>query len=130
MTAGRRRGRRWLLVVAVAAAALLGIGAALNGTLVYAQSPGQALAAAHPAERARLSGTVVPGTLHASGDGISFELDGGGARVPVASRDLPTAAFREGEGAVVEGHLGADGVFTADRVITKHSNTYRAKDAQ
>lgn len=130
MRGGRRPGRRWLLVLAVAAAALLGIGAALNGTLVYAQSPAQALAAAHPAEHARLSGTVVPGSLHGSGDGITFELDGGGATVPVASRDLPTSAFREGEGAVVEGHLGADGVFQADRVITKHSNSYRAKQAQ
>ena len=32
--------------------------------------------------------------------------------------------FREGQGIVAEGRLGADGVFTADTVLAKHDETY------
>lgn len=114
-------------MVGVSAAALLCLGAALKGTLVYAESPAQLLAQGHAGERVRLTGTVQPGSEHGLGEGIEFVLVGGGGSVRVQSTDLPTAAFREGEGAVVEGRLLADGVFRADRLITKHSNTYRAR---
>jgi cytochrome c-type biogenesis protein CcmE len=32
--------------------------------------------------------------------------------------------FREGQGVVAEGRLGADGVFLADSVLAKHDETY------
>jgi cytochrome c-type biogenesis protein CcmE len=33
--------------------------------------------------------------------------------------------FREGIGVVVEGKLGADGLFHTDSVMVKHNNEYR-----
>jgi cytochrome c-type biogenesis protein CcmE len=36
--------------------------------------------------------------------------------------------FREGIGVVVEGSLGADGVFKTEHVMVKHSNEYKAPD--
>jgi len=36
--------------------------------------------------------------------------------------------FREGIGAVVEGRLGADGVFHSDKVMVKHDNEYKAPE--
>jgi cytochrome c-type biogenesis protein CcmE len=36
----------------------------------------------------------------------------------------PQGAFRPGQGAVVEGVLGADGVFRSDVLLVKHSNQY------
>lgn len=116
-------------MIAVVAAALLCTGAALRGTLVYASTPGE-LSGTHQAaqQKVRLTGTVQAGTERRTDGALEFVLVGGGGSVRVHSRDLPTAAFREGEDAVVEGHLDPDGVFVADRLITKHSNTYEAKD--
>jgi cytochrome c-type biogenesis protein CcmE len=44
--------------------------------------------------------------------------------VTVPSAVAPTRSFREGSGAVVEGSIGADGVFEATRVIVKHDENY------
>ncbi len=44
----------------------------------------------------------------------------------VHSTSAPTRSFREGIGAVVEGQLGADGVFEASQVIVKHDENYVA----
>jgi cytochrome c-type biogenesis protein CcmE len=105
------------------------VGAALNGTLVYDRSPGQLHeqpVSQH--QHVRLSGTVEPGSSERSAAGLDFVLVGGGRSVQVHSDTLPTSAFREGGGAVVEGYLADDGVFVADRVITEHGNTYRAAE--
>jgi cytochrome c-type biogenesis protein CcmE len=44
----------------------------------------------------------------------------------VHSTVAPTRSFSEGSGAVVEGVLGADGVFEATQVIVKHDENYQA----
>jgi len=48
--------------------------------------------------------------------------------VEVHSTVAPTRSFREGTGAVVEGQLGADGVFEATQVIVKHDENYVAPE--
>lgn len=123
------RGRRWLLVLGVVGALVVGLAAALNGTLVYDRSPAQLRQQPVAQQQVRLTGTVVPGSTQRTGGGLDFVLEGGGRSVEVHSDSLPTSAFREGGGAVVEGHLDPDGVFQADRVITEHGNTYRAADS-
>lgn len=132
MTRPRRRprGRRWLLAVGVVGVLTVALAGALNGTLVYDRSPGQLRQ--QPVSQhqdVRLTGVVEKGSVRRSGSSLDFVLVGGGRSVPVHSDSLPTSAFREGAGAVVEGRLRDDGVFLADRVITKHGNTYRAPDA-
>jgi cytochrome c-type biogenesis protein CcmE len=57
---------------------------------------------------------------------MTFVLTDGEAEVRVTTRSLPTASFREGAGAVVEGHLTAAGLFEAERVIVKHDENYQA----
>ena len=44
----------------------------------------------------------------------------------VHSTAAPTRSFCEGIGAVVEGELGADGVFLASQVIVRHDENYVA----
>jgi len=128
-----RPGPRWgrfALVGAVALAALLALGAALQGTLVYARTPAELRDDPHAVgEHTRLEGTVVPGSLHEGRGTASFVLAGDGARIDVQALQAPPGAFREGQDAVVEGSLTATGVFLANTVVAKHSNVYRAPAA-
>jgi len=59
-------------------------------------------------------------------DGLRFTLTDGDTEIPVMTTIAPTRSFREGSGAVVQGALGADGVFVADQVIVKHDENYVA----
>ena len=65
----------------------------------------------------------------AGGQGVfpyrSFTVTDGSQQLKVVSRDDPPSTVREGQGVVVEGHLGADGVFDGDQVIVRHSNEYQ-----
>ncbi len=127
MTAGGRRARL-LLGGCVVVAAALGVGAAAEGTLVYSRTPGEELH--DPGDLARpvrISGTVVPGTLSQRGDATRFVLSGGGGNLRVTAVQAPSGAFRPGQQAVVEGRMGADHTFHADRVIAQHGNVYRAR---
>jgi len=44
--------------------------------------------------------------------------------VNVVYRGLLPDLFREGQGVIAEGSLGADGVFTAREVLAKHDENY------
>ena len=125
----RRPGRAALVVVLLAAGALLVTGA-LRGTLTYYRTPGEVLRDPDAArERVRLGGDVVPGSLRRDGDLVVFRLAEGGQEITVEQRGAPPGTFREGEGAVVEGTLSADGMFRSDRVVVRHGNEYRPSTA-
>ncbi|MFD0822453.1 cytochrome c maturation protein CcmE, partial [Micromonospora zhanjiangensis] len=80
----------------------------------------------HPdGQRTRLGGTVEPGSLRSDGGQLRFRLGGGGRAVTVRTEGLLPASFREGQDAVVEGVLTADGTFRADQVLVRHGNEYR-----
>jgi cytochrome c-type biogenesis protein CcmE len=71
---------------------------------------------------------VTPGSVTfdpTSGD-LAFRLHDESGEVAVHSVGTPPEMFREGIGAVVEGTLGADGVFEGRRLLVKHDNQYRA----
>ena len=44
--------------------------------------------------------------------------------MPVVYRGLLPDLFREGQGVIAEGTLGADGVFVAREVLAKHDENY------
>jgi len=120
--------------VFVAMAALAWISMSDMGeNLVYYWSPSELMTAenAHDAT-VRLGGMVVPGTLvhDTTNAHISFDVTDGGTTVHVESEGNPPQMFREGIGVVVEGKLGADDNFTADKVMVKHSNEYEAPDGE
>ena len=48
--------------------------------------------------------------------------------VPVAYTGLLPDLFREGQGAVVEGTVEANGTFLADSVLAKHDERYMPKE--
>ena len=49
--------------------------------------------------------------------------------MPVVYRGQLPDLFREGKGVVAQGHLGADGTFTAREVLAKHDENYMPPDA-
>jgi cytochrome c-type biogenesis protein CcmE len=123
----RRRLRLRLLLVAAVALAAVGVlaFAGLSGSLVYYKTTSELLSdSGLVGHRVRLGGLVVKGSVHRTAAGVRFELTDGVDEVPVVNTGQPRGVFRDGQGAVVEGVLGRDGVFRSDVLLVKHSNSY------
>ena len=76
-------------------------------------------------EAARLGGMVEKGSIRHQPDGvtINFVLTDGHATTPVIFRGIVPDLFREGSGAVAEGHV-QDKTFVADTILAKHDERY------
>lgn len=76
----------------------------------------------------RLGGQVKPGSLKwdAKALDLRFTVTDGAREIQVHSTGAPPQMFREGMGVIVEGRVGAGGVFDATNLMVKHSNEYRA----
>ena len=122
---GRSRRRAVLLAAVVLGVVTVVAVAGMEGTFTYYETPTQV--AQHPdgpQQSLRLSGLVVPGSVHRHGANVRFELTDGAHDVTVHSSSAPPSTFRAGQGAVVEGIMTSPGVFDAQRVLVRHSNQY------
>ncbi|MEO8252279.1 MAG: cytochrome c maturation protein CcmE [Chloroflexota bacterium] len=125
------RGRRWGVLagvaVVVAVVAYLAF-SSVGNALVYYLTPTELLARGSAAmgQTVRLGGLVKTGSIAGEAPNLTFVLTDGTTEMRVHSASAPTRSFREGIGAVVEGTLGADGVFDASQVIVKHDENYVA----
>jgi cytochrome c-type biogenesis protein CcmE len=124
-----KRKRLWLLVASLsvlgAAAAL--VLTALNDNIVFFYSPTQVAEKKPPPERRfRLGGLVEQGSVKKSSDGqvITFKVTDLQRTLDVTYRGQLPDLFREGQGVIAEGTLGADGVFVAREVLAKHDENY------
>ena len=129
-----RKQRRMVLIgaggfVVVAAAALMLT--ALDDAIVYFHSPSEI--AAHPPgpqERIRIGGLVADGSVvFTEGGGVRFVVTDLAEATEVRFPGEPPALFREGQGVVAQGMLGADGIFHAEEVLAKHDETYMPPEA-
>jgi cytochrome c-type biogenesis protein CcmE len=129
------RRRPWGILVLVGVVVLVVAWLAFSSVgnaLVYYQEPNELLARGEAAvgETVRLGGLVEMGSVEREAPGEAFELrfvlTDGEASIPVVTTNAPTASFREGTGAVVEGALDDDGTFVATQVIVKHDENYEA----
>jgi cytochrome c-type biogenesis protein CcmE len=128
------RARRRLAFLAVAAPVLaVAVGLtlwAMREQVTYFYSPAQiAGAAIIPGAVIRLGGLVEEGTVLESGrETTTFSVTDGTASTTVRYQgDLPDL-FREGQGVVVQGAFGGDGVFEASQVLAKHDETYMPRE--
>jgi len=127
MTPRRKR------MVAVAAI-VIGVGAAtavalqaFQENIMYFYSPSQVTAGEAPAARSfRLGGLVTSGSLQRTPGSIeiNFTVTDNAETIPVKYSGLLPDLFREGQGVIAHGKLGADGVFMADEVLAKHDENY------
>lgn len=126
MTRKQRRGLLIGLGVGVLSIAAVLMGFAFRQSIVFFHTPSDV--ADHkiaPGKRFRLGGLVKAGSV-VRGDGtrISFAVTDTLQTVPVSYEGILPDLFREGQGVVAEGTLGADGRFVADTVLAKHDENY------
>jgi len=126
---GRRARLRVLCCAAVVVAALGWIAVrGLTGSFVYYLSPTEAVGQQHPgavAQRIRLGGYVVPGSVRGPSNSLTFTVTDGRTSVQVVSAGSVPELFRAGQGVVLEGALEPDGRFHSDTLLVKHDGTYR-----
>ncbi|MBV9347681.1 MAG: cytochrome c maturation protein CcmE [Pseudolabrys sp.] len=127
-----RKQRRLVLigaalgVLGLALALVLG---ALRDSIVFFQSPTDvAEGKVAPDKRLRLGGLVKDGSVKRNDLLIEFAVTDGNKDVPVSYRGIVPDLFREGQGVVVEGKLGAGGQFVADTVLAKHDENYMPRE--
>lgn len=116
------------VVVALGAIGWISMGN-LGEQLVYYWSPTELAAAANGKDATvRLGGMVEPGSFKWDQEThvVDFDISDGKTTIHVRNVGNPPQMFREGIGAVVEGKLGADGIFHSDKVMVKHDEQYQA----
>ncbi len=128
-----RKTRRLTLIASAMAVFGFAVGLvlySLRDTIVFFYGPTEYLAKAPPpGTRLRIGGLVEAGTFKREGDErVAFAVTDTAHAVPVTYAGLLPDLFREGQGAVVEGVVGADGVFRADSVLAKHDERYMPRE--
>ena len=76
----------------------------------------------------RVGGLVEEGSVEKKGIDVRFRITDGARTVPVAFTGVLPDLFREGQGIVSFGRLGADGTFMAEEVLAKHDENYMPKE--
>ena len=100
----------------------------LNDSLVYFRTPTEMMSDdVQDGDRLRLGGQVVPGSVAATADNVTFEVTDGVETVLVyhegdhqGTRSPPKTALAEGE--------WTDGEFHSDTMIIRHDEQYRTRD--
>ena len=125
MKAWKRRGAivaGGLAVVSIAAALVLN---ALNSNIALYVTPSEVAAGKAPRDAAfRIGGMVKDGSLKRDNLTVHFVVTDTVREIPVAYTGILPDLFKEGKGAVVQGHLGPNGQFTATEVLAKHDENY------
>ena len=101
---------------------------ALNENLNMFYPPAQVVSGEAPVgAQIRAGGMVLDGSVKRDGEAldVSFVLtDYVGAEFTVAYSGILPDLFREGQGVIVQGQLGDNGVFRASQVLAKHDENY------
>jgi cytochrome c-type biogenesis protein CcmE len=108
----------------VAAALIL---TAFEKNLMYFYSPTQIIAGEAPTERAfRIGGLVLDDSVKRDPDSlqVSFVLTDTVNEITVTYEGILPDLFREGQGIVANGKLGAGNIFKAEEVLAKHDENY------
>ena len=100
---------------------------AFNQNLMYFYSTSDVVAGKAPTARDfRIGGLVVKGSLQRLPNSLTvhFVLSDLKKEVTVTYTGILPDLFREGQGIVANGQLGADGLFVAREVLAKHDENY------
>lgn len=117
-----------LVTLGIAAALTLN---ALDSNIALYVTPTEVAAGKAPQGKAfRIGGLVKQGSVKRQELKVSFVITDTAKDIPVAYSGILPDLFREGKGAVVQGRLGADGVFAATEVLAKHDENYMPPEAQ
>ncbi len=128
-----RKQRRMAFVVGALAAIGAAVGLAmfaLRDNIVFFYSPTEIAAKdIKPGLRVRVGGLVKEGTLvKGQGRAVAFVITDTAKDVKVGYDGILPDLFREGQGVVAEGAIGADGSLKADNVLAKHDEKYMPRE--
>ncbi len=117
-----------LASIALAATLLLN---ALNSNIALYITPTEVLAGKSPQGKAfRIGGMVKAGSMARTDMTVKFVISDTVKEIPVSYTGILPDLFKEGKGAVIQGRLGADGVFVASEVLAKHDENYMPPEAK
>ncbi len=131
----KRKKRLFLvgfLVVGVGIAAALAL-SAFRENLMFFYSPSQIAAGEAPSNAViRVGGLVADGTVRRETNGLTvrFGLTDTAQEVTVVYTGILPDLFREGQGIVAQGKVGADGTFQAETVLAKHDENYMPPEVE
>lgn len=128
-----RKQRRLGMIGAALSVVALAVGIslyALRDTIVFFYGPTEyAQKNPAPGTRLRIGGLVETGSFkREAGQTVVFAVTDTKHDVKVTYTGLLPDLFREGQGAVVEGTVGANGALVADSVLAKHDERYMPKE--
>lgn len=105
---------------------------AFQSNLVFFFSPTQVAAGEAPKGKAfRIGGLVKEGTIMRAADGVTlrFVMTDTEKDMIVSYKGILPDLFKEGKGAVAQGKLDENGVFSATEVLAKHDENYMPPEA-
>ena len=104
---------------------------ALDSNIALYVTPSDVIAGKSPQGKAfRIGGLVKEGTIKRIDMTVNFVITDTVKEIPVAYTGILPDLFREGKGAVIQGKLGSDGLFTASEVLAKHDENYMPPEAK
>ena len=116
-----------LVSLGIAAALALN---ALDSNIALYVTPSEVAAGKAPQGKAfRIGGLVKEGSVKRQDMTVRFVMTDMAKDIPVAYTGILPDLFRDGKGAVVQGRLGSDGIFTATEVLAKHDENYMPPEA-
>ena len=124
------------LAIVIGALAAVGIASgfvlnALNSNIALYITPSEVAAGKAPKNKAfRIGGLVRKGSLRRDNLTVHFVITDTAKDIPVAYTGILPDLFKEGRGAVIQGRLGPNGVFTATEVLAKHDENYMPPEAK
>ena len=98
-----------------------------NDNLLFYRSPSQITNSEFPDNYVfRVGGVVLDGSLIKSKDtmNVKFAITDYEQNLDITYTGILPDLFREGQGVVMRGKLGDDGIFYAEEVLAKHDETY------
>ena len=98
-----------------------------NDNLLFYRSPSQITNSEFPDNYVfRVGGVVLDGSLIKSKDSmnVKFAITDYEQNLDITYTGILPDLFREGQGVVIRGKLGDDGMFYAEEVLAKHDETY------
>jgi cytochrome c-type biogenesis protein CcmE len=113
------------IVIGVGIAVALGL-AAIQQNMRYFYDASQIGAGEAPlGVTIRVGGLVMSGSVRRSGDAdVEFDVTDLKQQVRVRYTGILPDLFREGQGIIAIGRLGADGIVVAEEVLAKHDENY------
>lgn len=117
-----------IAVIVVAMGALLTL--SLSRSQTYFMTIEELLTKPAIADRQlRVNGKIIGSSVSFDSDAVllKFEITDGQRRLPIEYQGVQPSSFEDGNEAIVEGRLDANGVFKADKLMTKCPSKYEAK---